>query len=269
VVVDPAIQNAAEDALQSGAELNLDFGAQRGALKALVPLYMEPDAGWYRVAAVASRISVIVILNPDNGPGTSPSADYMESIEELREAGVTVLGYVSTDYGAIAADKIHGEIDMYKHFGIHGIFFDQVSSQPEDLEYYRALGNYVRTSLEGSVFLNPGTRTDEEYIEGEIGDTTSIFEGPWSSWLGYEPDTYLGLYDSQRFASLVYAVPSAREMRSCVDLALSRGIGCFYVTDRDHPNPWSELPAFWDEEVDYLTELKLQIEKNPYGGQRS
>jgi hypothetical protein len=110
VVVDPAIQNAAEDALQSGAELNLDFGAQRGALKALVPLYMEPDAGWYRVAAVASRISVIVILNPDNGPGTSPSADYMESIEELREAGVTVLGYVSTDYGAIAADKIHGKM---------------------------------------------------------------------------------------------------------------------------------------------------------------
>jgi len=233
---------------------------KKGLMKVLVPLYMDPDSNWDRVAAVASRIPVTVIVNPNNGPGTSPSADYMEGIKKLHDAGVTVLGYVYTKYGACCADKIQAEIDLYKSFGIDGIFFDEVSNQPKDLEYYRVLGDYVRSSLGGSVFLNPGTNTDEGYINSPIGDTTSIFDDRWTNWPGYEPNDYVDLYDNDRFASFVYAAPNASAMRSSIDLALSRGIGYFYVTDQEPPNPWSELPAFWDEEVDYVERMQIQID---------
>jgi hypothetical protein len=237
---------------------------KKGPMKVLVPLYMDPDSSWDRVAAVASRIPVTVIVNPNNGPGTSPSADYMEGIMRLHEAGVTVLGYVYTCYGARSADKIQAEIDLYKSFGIDGIFFDEVSNEPKDLEYYRVLGDYVRSSYRaGSVFLNPGTNTDEGYINSSIGDTTSIFDDLWTRWLGYEPNDYIGLYDNDRFASLVYAAPNVLAMRSSIDLALSRRIGYFYVTDQEPPNPWSELPAFWDEEVDYVERMQLKINETP------
>ena len=63
----------------------------------LIPLYSYPnwyDPGsyiWDDVAAAASQISVTAVINPSNGPGDPPNADYQLGISDLRDAGVTTL----------------------------------------------------------------------------------------------------------------------------------------------------------------------------------
>jgi hypothetical protein len=71
---------------------------------------MPPDASWSSVAAVACRIAVTAIINPDSGPGISISYDYVEGIIRLRDAGVKFLGYIYTTCRNRSAEEIHSEI---------------------------------------------------------------------------------------------------------------------------------------------------------------
>jgi hypothetical protein len=229
-----------------------NFGNKPVPLKILVPLYVDPDSNWDRIVKAASCVSITVIINPNDGPGGNPTVEYLAGIKKLHNAGVKVVGYVYTGYGARNPKYIRADVDLYKRFGIDGIFFDEVSDESKDLGYYKLLSDYVRSNYRiGAVFLNPGTKTDEEYIKNSIGDTTVIFEDSWTKWPGYQPDKYISKYGHDRFASLVYTTSDASAMRSSIDLALNRGIGYVFVTDQKEPNPWSKLPAFWDAEVDY------------------
>ena len=82
-------------------------------VRILVPLYSYP--AWYApaayvwddVAAAAARVPVTAIINPDSGPGGGPpNSDYEHGLAEQRVAGVVLLGYVATGYGARPAADV-------------------------------------------------------------------------------------------------------------------------------------------------------------------
>jgi hypothetical protein len=230
----------------------------------LIPLYSYPN--WYdpdnyvwgEVAAAANHLPVTAVINPEDGPvSCPPNSDYQHGLDELRTAGVTILGYVYTSYGTRDPALVQADVDLYDQcFDIDGIFFDETSSTSADLAYYTMLYNYVKSKPNlDSVVLNPGTQVEESYLGTPAGDTTVIFEGQSGDWTPYIPDAYLSAYTPDRFAMLAYDVPEADSMCASAALAHQRGLGYVYLTDDGLPNPWDSLPTFWSAELDCLEAL--------------
>jgi len=84
-----------------GPPIVVDAAVQPGTVRMVVPAYWDPDQQWQRIIAAAPTVGMI-IFNPDNGPGTVTKAGYAAAIAQAQAAGIYVLGYVSTQYGARA-----------------------------------------------------------------------------------------------------------------------------------------------------------------------
>ena len=64
--------------------------------------------------AAHTNVPVYAVIDPANGPGPAPDAGYAAGIGKLQLAGVTVLGYVPTGYGARSVAAIEADIDRWK-----------------------------------------------------------------------------------------------------------------------------------------------------------
>jgi len=233
-------------------------------IQLLVPLYSYPvwydptNYIWSSVAAAAGQVPVTAVINPNNGPdGGPPNDDYLAGLNDLRSAGVTILGYVYTSYGERSLAAVQSDIDLYdQHFNIDGIFVDEVSTSTNQLGYYQALYSYIvaRPNLH-TVVANPGIHQAELFISTPTADTTIIFENG-SGWPGYTPDDYVTNYPASSFSALVYAEPDPVAMHANIVQAVQRGIGFIYITDDTLPNPWDTLPAYWEDEVNYIQALR-------------
>ncbi|MBI1877263.1 MAG: spherulation-specific family 4 protein [Chloroflexi bacterium] len=237
-------------------------------LRMLIPLYSYPN--WYDppnylwddVAAANSLIPITTIINPNNGPdGCPPNDDYQHGLSDLRNAGVTILGYVYTSYGTRDLNSVKAEVDLYDQcFNIDGIFFDEAAGTVDKLPYYAELCNYVklRPNLD-KVFLNPGTSIDERYLSQTVCDTFVIFEGVSYDWPPYQPPPFIHNYLAERFVALIYDVPDICTVQSYLDLAVARNIGYVYITDDILTNPWDSLPIFWQTEVNSIASLNAGV----------
>ncbi len=135
----------------------------------LIPLYDYPGSPlatfWTDVIAAAPTTGII-IGNPASGPGTSADPNWVAAFAAAHDAGITVVGYVFTSFGARAAADAEADIAMWETlYGITDIFFDEVSTSAADIPYYRGLISYVRGgSRTATVVLNPGTIPDQGYF---------------------------------------------------------------------------------------------------------
>ena len=232
----------------------------------LIPLYSYPnwwepaDYIWDDIALTNSQVPIMAVINPDTGPGGGPpNSDYQHGLDELRQAGVTILGYVDTDYGKRKPDAVQADVDLYhQHFDIDGIFFDRVTSGADMCGYYKGLYTFVK-SLPGMdiVVINPGTGPAECYFSQPICDIGVIFEGDSNGWAEYQLPPYIFNYPSKRFAVLVHTVPDSATMQAHIDLVKARNIGYVYLTNdtMDDQNPWDTLPTFWEAEIDLLRQV--------------
>lgn len=238
------------------------------SLKILLPLYSYPN--WYEpesylwsdVARAARQVPLVAIINPHNGPdGQPPNQDYERGLKDLRESGVTILGYVYTKYGDRSRQEVEQDIALYdSSYNIDGIFLDETATDMGKLNYYRDIYHYIKntTNLK-QVIVNPGTHTPESFLTLPIADIAVIFEDYSEAWQRYQPLSYVGKYQQEHFASLIHSVPDAATMKSYLKTAMERNIGYIYITD-DSPNnddgdPWNSLPSYWQSEVDYLQSL--------------
>ena len=229
-------------------------------LRILLPLYSypawyNPDAYlWDDVAAAATNVPIIAIINPDSGPGGGPpNSDYAQGLADLRAGGVGLLGYVATGYGTRDAAAVKADVDLYDaYYNVAGIFFDEAANTTNHLAYYEDLYAYVRTrtNLE-TVVLNPGIDTAEAYFSRPVCDAAVIFEVD-AGWSNHVPAAYVSNYPAGRFAVLPYNVPDEAGMRQAVDLAVQRNAGYVYVTDDGGSNPWDSLPSYWVQFTEYV-----------------
>ena len=125
------------------------------ALAILYPLYKYPN--WYNassyiwddIAAAQATVTVWAVVNPDSGPGgtTDPNSDYEEGMADLKAGGVTMLGYVSTSYGARAIADVKTDIAKWASADystwVTGIFLDEVDDGTGDYAYYAELSSYI------------------------------------------------------------------------------------------------------------------------------
>lgn len=230
-------------------------------IRILLPWYNYPNHYdpsnylWDDVAAAAGAAPLLVIINPNSGPGGGPpNADYQVGLAALTDAAIPMLGYVSTNYGQRALADVKADVDLYaQHFPVQGIFVDETASGPAQLAYYGELYDYIRSKPAlGQVVINPGTHINEQYISRPAGDVAVIFEDTAANWSGYAPDGYVAGYPARRFAMLAHTTAGANAMRQVVDLALARNVGYIYVTNDGGGNPWDTLPSYWETLLGYV-----------------
>jgi hypothetical protein len=245
---------------------------QGDRIKILIPLYSYPN--WYapdryiwrEVIAAAQKVPIVAVINPNNGPdGDLPNQDYQKGLNDLRKAGITILGYVYTKYGDRPLSKVKYDIDLYsRHFDVDGIFFDEAASSKEKINYYQQLYQYTKSQSKlKTVVLNQGTSTDEIYLQKPATDIAVTFENYGKAWLENRPRNYIDRYQKNRFSALIHTVADPVTMKKYIDRAVDRNIGYVYITD-DSPDssdrdPWNSLPSYWQEEVDYIYSLNFNL----------
>jgi len=222
----------------------------------IVPAYFYPtsscevssDNYWDDMADAASQIPIIAIMNPNSGPGDSQNSDYECAINKLRIAGGKIIGYVHTSYGSRSIEDCEDEIDKYYDwYNVDGVFFDEMSHDSGKFNYYKALYDYV-VCKGGIVVGNPGTNTDEDYMDAST--ILNIFEGTGDDYPGWSPASWTENYPPSSFSNMIHEVSDSSKVEEYIDLARSRNIGWIYITDDVMPNPWDTLPSYWDQFIE-------------------
>jgi Spherulation-specific family 4 len=209
----------------------------------VVPAYFHPavaPADWARMARQASHIRA-VILNPASGPGDQPDPAYFPALQPLRDAGVTIAGYVDTNYGQRPLRAALADIERYQDsYGITGVLFDRVSAVAGDLRHYAVLARRARKLGAQTVVFNHGVHPHEGYARH--ADILGTFEGPWNVYLQQAVPQWTRSWPADRFYHVVYSVPP-EHLASAFMVAGRRRAGCVYVTDHGGGNPYNRLPA--------------------------
>ena len=228
----------------------------------LVPAYFYPswwDAQanqWDELIAAAGQVPLVAIMNPNSGPGSGPNSDYTHEVDGLRAAGGRVIGYVHTAYGARPLADVLAEVDAYyAWYGIDGIYFDAAANDddPTLIAYYQSCHDYVR-SLDAAamVVLGQGASAPEGYAAAATQLVIREGDDQLYPFLDWQPLDWTSEYSPDRFIAFIHNVVDADAMRAAVDHAVASGVDWMYFTDDALPNPWDELPSYWQEEIDHI-----------------
>ena len=189
----------------------------------------------------------LAIMNPASSPGTKIDSNYVSYVNAARAAGLTVIGYVTSSYGAASVESLKAQIDKYySWYNVDGIFFDEGSNNCTTANYYATLNAYVKSKGGKAVtIINPGTNTQECFIA--TADIICNFEGPYSSYQSWSPYSWVHKYDANRFWHIVHTT-SESNMPQAISLSRQRKGGWIYVTPDVMENPYDTLPptSYWE-----------------------
>lgn len=218
-------------------------------LSIAVPAYVNPPDSvyWQSVIEAVPKVRD-VIVNPNSGPGAAVSQPYVQLIRTLRDAGIRVLGYIPTEYGARDPALVSGEIDRWREwYGVDDIFFDEATAVAEGIPTYAAYAATVHEAG-GHVVLNPGLIPDRGYFE--FADAVVTFEDPVDAYFNIkEPPEWLRSETRTEVWHIVSTAPQDR-LGEVVDRARQYGADHIYVTDDVEPNPYDSLPSYWGAKLD-------------------
>jgi hypothetical protein len=218
--------------------------------KLLIPAYFYPGPLWDQVIAGAPTVGAVV-MNPDSGPGQAQNPDYVAAVDKAQTAGIQVIGYVHTSYGARDPRAVKDEIERFKAwYHVDGIFLDQVADGLASLAYYQNLADYIRGTPGYVVVLNHSTVPDETYTA--VGDILVIFEGDYRTYVSFQPPSWVYRYPPTKFAHFVHGTRDSSALTHAMALDNQRNVTHVYVTDDLMPNPWDTLPRYWTSELSEL-----------------
>jgi hypothetical protein len=220
-----------------------------GGTGTIVPLYSAPGSGTWDVVAAAKRahpsVPILAVINPNNGPGTAALSDYMAGISKLTDAGVKVIGYVFTSYGARPAADVQADMARWRSLypGVSGIFFDEMVNKPGQESYYKGLTQAAKASGLNFTIGNPGSDGGPSYV-GTV-DTILVYESPGLPSAGALGGWHTS-HDRQNFGIIPYGIPA---MDAGFVAAAKRTCGYIFLQNDVLPNPWDTLPPYFDQLV--------------------
>jgi len=208
----------------------------------VVPAYFHPEVRpqeWASLAEHAAHIRVLV-HNPGTGPGEVRDESFIGPLGQLSAAGVTVVGYVDTNYGQRPTAEILDEFELHvAWYGVSGVFFDRVPTGPAHVAHYARLSRQTRQLGACVVAFNHGAYPIEDYAEH--GDLLGTFEGTWDTYVGATVPRWQRSRPAAQFFHLIYSVPHPC-FSDAFMLVARRRTGSVYVTDHGGLNPWDRLP---------------------------
>lgn len=234
------------------SELSTSAASISSTTGIVVPLYTYPtDSSWSSLISVRHSypsVPIIAIINPDNGVGSSKDSNYVSGVQKLKAAGITVLGYVYTNYGSRSTQTIESQIKDYKSwYGVNGIFFDEMSSSGSSLSYYKTLSSYVKSLDLGTTVGNPGTTVSTSLVG--VFTNLCIYENPGmpavSQLNGYSS------YGKGQFSYIAYGVGSLPGKSTVKNTA--NYVSYLYITNLGGSNPYNGLPSYIMNEAAMLS----------------
>ena len=217
--------------------------------RAFVPAYPWSAAFWTRAINSKPAPGVMILNVTGMGAGNAPVPHFQALVRKAHAAGVSVLGYSSTEYGQRPAAAVEADARHYKAwYKVSGMFLDLTANARSGLAYYRALASNIRATIPRSViWLNVGAYPAQGYMS--VGNVVVAFEGSYASYRGLAVPAWTAHYKAARFADVIYATPRSG-LASAVSLARHRRTGHLYVTNLPgSPDPYSALPGYWTREV--------------------
>jgi hypothetical protein len=233
-------------------------GGCSGGMKLMVPLYTYPGATWDTVIASASVVPTVAIINPNSGPGSGPDSSFRTYMTKMRNAGVEMVGYVHTSYGARSISEVKAEIDIYaSQFPlVVGIFLDEVSAASGQLSYYQQLYSYIM-GMPGWKYdiLNPGTVPVAGYANAATQIVT--YESAASGFASSSNPSWASCNNKNQFAMITYGATSSSSMQSAISAAKSKGVyGWVYVTNTGATGAtYNSLPSYYASMASYIASL--------------
>ena len=230
-----------------------------GAARVASPSYFYPDCIynveclWHQLDASAPNLG-LAIINPDSGPGVIQLLDYALQRLASRVAGVSLVGYVSTQYGTRSAAEVKADIDKYFFwYDVDGIFLDESPSEDCRAQaYYADLNSYIKSRGRPAALtvLNPGMATKECYMSA--GDIVVTFEGSYPEYVTWSPAGWVSRYPASRFWHIVHSASTQADMMDAMSLSKRRHAGWIYITPDTLPEPYDTLPtgSYWRRELD-------------------
>lgn len=227
-------------------------------LRILVPLYEDPNTDWNTlITAAQTGANIWAIINPNSGPDTAgPSSDYVSYMAQFEAAGITMLGYVHTSYGARAISAVTTDINTYARLypGLAGIFIDEAATDASEIPYYQQVYSAITGAGYQYDIINPGTQPDQGYLAVSTSivifeDVASNLVNDFSSWVTCAPTASEKAGYKYRFAGMAISA-SQSNMPSLITTMQNSGMGFVYVTNgAAGGNTYGALPSFFAQEV--------------------
>lgn len=239
-------------------------GMPRGDLfqRLAVPAYFYPTyfatpqpGTWERLQASAPYAE-FAVANVSSGPGVSLNTDYATQLPRAQAGGLAILGYVDTNFAAIATGTVESQIDSwYTWYNVDGIFLDRASAANGDIPYYTTLYNYVKAKPgKAMVVLNQGTIPDQGYMA--ISDVVCNFENDVANYAGRPVASWEINYPARKFWHIIYNITSPAVLDEVLALSRKFRVGYLYPTNGNLPNPFAGLPdAYWPELLGAVADL--------------
>jgi hypothetical protein len=240
-----------------------------GSEHIITTLYAYPGTSvWDQVTSSAPTVSAsIVDMCAANGTGSGcdgepwseqPPTAWTTQIQALREAGITPLVYISTDYGdesgssdfslSTVESEVANAVSWYGK-GIGFMFDEAQATCTVESSYYAPLYAYVKSvTNNGTVELNPGDDSEPSCFMA-ASNILQVYEGTEAAFQTTTFPTWMASYPAYRFAATISAGTSAGVSTDVSDAATKDDIGNVYVDDEAEPPNYSTLPAFWSSEV--------------------
>jgi len=214
-------------------------------------LYLNPGTNginWQPLIAAKQahpRVPIIAMINPSSGPGTSYDSNFNAGINNLRAAGIIVLGYIGTKYCAMTLSTAEGQIDTYHSFyKLDGFLFDEMKNTSGCESYYSTLTNYAKSTYGDTLIIgNPGTSTIQSYV-GTV-DNIIIYESQGLPSISTLQSRTFGLAKSG-FCFDAYGISTLDPTYAA---QASQYVGCMQITDDSGSNPYDTLPSYLSSEI--------------------
>jgi hypothetical protein len=214
----------------------------------IIPFYIYPTSfAWNVVANEKSmhpNVPIVTIINPNSGPGTYQDPNYVNGINKLRSAGVTVIGYVYTSYASRPITSVEQDIRVYKSFypNINGIMFDEMNNVAGSghESYYSTVSNYAKALGFSFTVGNAGADVPPSFV-GTV-DTILNFERQ-----GYPSINYLDGWHSQ-YSKYRWGMTSYGDsyLSDAFVYYAKQYSGYICITNDVLPNPYDTLPSYFD-----------------------
>jgi hypothetical protein len=185
-----------------------------------------------------NKAGSFIIVNPDNGSGDKVDSYYLDVINTLSKNNQIVLGYFYTKYGQRNIQEVKNEIDKWLDFyKIDGFFVDEVTRNSE-YEFYKEIYEYIKSKGDYVVVLNPGTKPSDEFFS--IADNIIVFENPYDRLNDIDSNICKTHYDK---SSIIVYEANQAQMEEMI-----KKFNCKYIyaTDDVLPNPYDELPTYFE-----------------------
>jgi hypothetical protein len=238
----------------------------------IIPLYLYPTDIYTNTVfndlialiKLYHDVPVYVVFNPANGPGLVTDGNYTAAIQRLQGAGAITMGYVSTDYGAVALGTIIQDIQAWKTYypDIDGIFVDEMTNAftVGNINLYKSVYNFCQTQGFFYVISNPGSQPAPEYFQNLVADNILIHENsvlPIEANLLGDFDNGNADYPTNQRGVLIHSLASQTnaQIRAQLEMIM-KYVRLIYITDDGGDgNAWDSVSAYMEMMLKFFSKI--------------